>query len=215
MKKIFSIVVLSILCISLYAQTDVTEFLGIPVDGNKSEMIRKLKAKGFTSSPYDEDILVGEFNGTSVNLHIVTNKNKVYRIMVFDVNHISERDIKIRFNRLCEQFKNNEKYVSSMLSDIYTLADDEDISYEMSVRKKRYQASYYQLPTDVSSDDIYIELLPAILSKYNLEDLSNIPEELTMDIAMDMISLLSEKYSKKSVWFMISDLYGKYYISMF
>ena len=31
----------------LYAQKDVTQFLGIPVDGSKSEMIQKLKAKGY------------------------------------------------------------------------------------------------------------------------------------------------------------------------
>ena len=46
----------------IYAQQDVTKFLGIPVDGSKSEMIQKLKAKGYTSSPLDKDVLVGEFN---------------------------------------------------------------------------------------------------------------------------------------------------------
>ncbi len=30
------------------AQNDVTQFLGIPIDGTKSEMIYKLKSKGFT-----------------------------------------------------------------------------------------------------------------------------------------------------------------------
>ena len=34
------------------AQMDVTKFLGIPVDGNKSDMMSKLKSKGFTQSPY-------------------------------------------------------------------------------------------------------------------------------------------------------------------
>ena len=40
-------------CISIVgmAQTDVTKFLGIPVDGDKSEMISKLKSKGFAQSP--------------------------------------------------------------------------------------------------------------------------------------------------------------------
>lgn len=43
------LIVLSFLCICLhiFAQNDVTKFLGIPVDGPKSEMIRELKAKGF------------------------------------------------------------------------------------------------------------------------------------------------------------------------
>ena len=47
---------------SAFAQEDVTKFLGIPVDGFKPEMIRKLKAKGFVEHPYRTDELVGEFN---------------------------------------------------------------------------------------------------------------------------------------------------------
>ena len=35
---------------ALYAQKDVTKFLGIPVDGSESEMVKKLKEKGFRSS---------------------------------------------------------------------------------------------------------------------------------------------------------------------
>ena len=36
----------------MYAQSDVTKFLGIPVDGFKPDMIRALKEKGFVSSMY-------------------------------------------------------------------------------------------------------------------------------------------------------------------
>ena len=89
--------------------------LGIPVDGSKSEMIQKLKTKGYTSSQHNKGILVGEFNGMNVNIHVVTNNNKVYRIMACDVNSIDKGEIKIRFNRLCEQFKKNSKYLSALL----------------------------------------------------------------------------------------------------
>ena len=110
-KKIFTAFVLFILPIALFAQKDVTQFLGIPVDGNKIEMTEKLKSKGFTISPDDKDVLVGQFNGASVNIHIVTNNNKVCRIMVTDVVYSNEIDIKIRFNNLLQQFKKNEKYM--------------------------------------------------------------------------------------------------------
>lgn len=46
MKKLLSITMLLISSLFIYAQQDVTKFLGIPVDGSKSEMIQKLKAKG-------------------------------------------------------------------------------------------------------------------------------------------------------------------------
>ena len=78
MKKVLFAVVLFVLSASVYAQKDVTRFLGIPIDGSKSEMIRKLKAKGFEKDPYMEDFLTGEFNGTDVKVAVVTNGNKVY-----------------------------------------------------------------------------------------------------------------------------------------
>ena len=133
-----------VLSLNISAQKEVTKFLGIPVDGTKAEMIQKLKAKGFKSSAYDRDVLEGEFNGTEVNVSVVTNNNKVFRILVIDKNARDETDIKIRFNTLCRQFKNNEKYYS--LGD-FELSDDENISIEMSVNNKRYEADFYQKNT--------------------------------------------------------------------
>ena len=75
-------------------------------------MISKLKAKGFQSTATNPEVLEGEFNGYDVNIHIGTTNNKVSRIMVADANPISETDIRIRFNSLCEQFNNNPKYAS-------------------------------------------------------------------------------------------------------
>ncbi len=124
-------------------EKDVTRFLGIPVDGSKSAMIQKLKEKGFRSSAEDSGILEGEFNGTKVNIHIVTNNGKVYRIVVFDKNMSNETQIKIRFNLLCRQFENSLKYLST---GDWTIPEGEDIGYETVVHKKRYQAAFYQRP---------------------------------------------------------------------
>ena len=196
--------------IVIYAQEDVTKFLGIPVDGSKSEMIQKLKAKGYTSSQHNKDILVGEFNGTDVNIHIATNNNKDCRIIVCDANNIDERSIQIRFNRLCEQFAHNPKYVS--LQD-YTIPEDEDISYEISVHKKRYEAVFYQQPTDTVT--VREKLRSVLLSKYTEEQLANPTEETQSEIIKLSTEYLMEDWSKRPVWFMISDYYGKYYITMF
>ena len=84
MKKIVFFIVLLTITISTFAQKDVTKFMGIPIDGFKPEMIKKLKEKGFVSSTTDKDILEGEFNGTQVNVHVATNNNKVCRIMLCD-----------------------------------------------------------------------------------------------------------------------------------
>ena len=190
----------------IYAQQDVTRFLGIPVDGSKSEMIQKLKAKGYTSSPLDKDVLVGEFNGADVNIHVVTNNNKVYRIMICDVNNIDERAIQIRFNRLCEQFVNNSKYSSLPLEE-YMIPDDEDISYEITVHKKRYEAVFYQ-----KTDETFMaKQIEAAFPQYTKEQLANPSEELRAEI----VNFVTQYISKKAVWFMINERLGKYCITMY
>lgn len=141
MKKLLFIVVLLLTSMSIYAQDDVTKFMGIPVDGSKSDMIKKLKSKGFISSDYNKEALEGEFNGYDVSVYVATNNNKVYRIMLADQNYVNETSIKIRFNNLCYQFENNPKYIT--IKD-YSIPNHEDISYEMTVNKKRYEASFYQ-----------------------------------------------------------------------
>ena len=144
MKKLLSIVVLLMFSIIGHAQQSVTQFLGIPVDGSKSEMIKKLRDKGYKYDATD-DYLTGEFNGRDVKIRVVTNNNKVCRVVVFDAIPVDERAIQVRFNRLCEQFVNNPRYT---FPENQTIPDNEDISYEMIVNKKRYEAVFYQNPEE-------------------------------------------------------------------
>ncbi|MBQ7420589.1 MAG: hypothetical protein IJV27_00355 [Prevotella sp.] len=150
MKKILSIAMLFVISMTMYAQKDVTKFLGIPVDGTKSAMIQKLKEKGFT---YNSSLncLEGEFNGRDVYVKVGINNNKVYRIMLQDATSSNEGDIKIRFNNLCRQFEKNKKYISASLSD-QTLSESEDISTQMVLYNKRYEAAYYQL-SEITEDE--------------------------------------------------------------
>ena len=108
MKHFLLLSLLFVSSLVAFAQKDVTTFLGIPVDGYKSEMKQKLISKGFT---YDaqNDCFEGEFNGEEVMISIVTNNNKVYRIAVIDKMSRDETNIRIRFNNLCHQFAKNKK----------------------------------------------------------------------------------------------------------
>lgn len=199
----------------LYAQKDVTTFLGIPVDGYKAEMKRKLIAKGYVPKKAgDNEYLKGEFNGTDVHIYIVTNNNKVYRIMLCDANTQSEADIKIRFNRLVEQFNNNKKY--SALED-YTLSESVDISYEMTVNKKNFEALFYQVPDMNKVDTLAMQdqVRNEILKKYTPEQLENPSEEITKEVQSVALRMGMDMFFKKPVWFRICELYGEYYITMF
>ena len=217
-------ILMMLLLVSVFAnaQKDVTKFLGIPVDGYKSEMRRKLIDKGFTYNA-QYDYLEGEFNGQDVIVSIVTNKNKVWRIMVFDANPCGEASIKIRFNKLCEQFARNKKYVPTNFGEEdYTLSEDEDISYELLVHKKRYEASYYQLPDpEEMSQNLEFKqtIKDALLREYTQEQLDN-PTQTEAENIERLQKKEIEKYyfdlmAKRHIWFMIREQYGKYYISMY
>ena len=216
MKQILTLGLALMLAFAASAQKDVTKFLGIPVDGSKSAMIQKLKAKGFTYNASDDEFS-GEFNGKDVNVRIVTNNNKVYRIFVSDAVGATEGNIKVNFNKLCNQFGKNEKYVPQNVLGGFEIGEDEDISYEMSVHQKRYQAAYYQISeVDKDTSGFTQWAIDKIISKYTEEERQNLSEEDVRGLMVELLfDYMNEKISHRSVWFMISERFGRYYINIF
>ena len=158
MRKFLTLLAMIAISASVFAQKEVTKFMGIPVDGSPTEMVRRLKAKGFTTDEdfmraiklggFDLDgpeVLTGRFNGEKVRVSLLVEQNKVWRICISDKNTRDETQIKIRFNTLVRQFENNDKYVYFYEQ---TIADDEDISYQMTVNKKQYEAVFGQKGED-------------------------------------------------------------------
>lgn len=216
MKRLLFIVLAMIATITSFAQQkDVTSFLGIPVDGTVLGMKQKLVSKGFVPKKVGtNEFLEGEFNGTDVRVYIVTNNNKVYRIMVADNNTVDEAQIKIRFNNLVSQFENNKRYIPH---DKFTLSDEEDISYEMTVHNKSYEALFYQVPNMEKADTLALQkkVLSELLSKYTEAELKNPSEEISKEIANTAIKIGTEWMFMKPVWFKIARVNGEYYICMF
>lgn len=216
MKKIILMMIAMTISFASFAQNkDVTKFLGIPVDGTKTEMKQKLIAKGFVPKKLGNDEwLEGEFNGIDVRVRIFTIKNKVWRIMLDDKNTVDESLIKIRFNRLVEQFENNKRYISIYP---YTLSDEVNISYEMAVNKKIYYALFYQVPNMENADTLALQKKARneLLSKYTEAELKNPSEGITKEIQNTATKIGMKMMFVKPVWFRICDYFGAYYISMF
>lgn len=163
MRKFLTLLAMIAISASVFAQKEVTKFMGIPVDGSPTEMIKKLKAKGFKTDekfmqPIKQglidwdgpEVLTGRFNGEKVLLGLLVEQNKVWRICISDKNTRDETQIKIRFNTLVRQFENNDKYLYFYEQ---TIADDEDISYQMTVNKKQYEAIFAQKGEDGTIDE--------------------------------------------------------------
>ena len=164
MRKFLTLLAMIAISASVFAQKEVTQFMGIPVDGSPTEMIKKLKGKGFKTDEgfmrdvkrglidWDEpEVLTGRFNGTKVRVFLGVEQNKVWRIYLADKDSRDETQIKIRFNNLVRQFEGNGKYVPYF--DEQTIADDEDISYQMTVNKKQYEAYFLQKCEDGTVDE--------------------------------------------------------------
>ena len=209
MKK-FVLFVLLMLPVTVFAQKDVTTFLGIPVDGSKMEFIGKLTKKGFQYNA-SKDILTGQFNGSAKEIIVQTNNDKVCRIVVTDQDETREKsDIIIKFNKLINQFRNNQRYAEYPPNE--EIESGTDISYEMMIKNKRYQAQFYQKP---------IKLDPEDEEKYSAlqEKIEEIKSSNNLSAAMELLGNLNTYYRKylmnKLVWFMINESYGKYSIAIF
>lgn len=129
--------------------------------------------------------------------------------MVCDVVTRSEADIKTRFNRLVSQFENNKRYVSL---DDYTLSETEDISYEMTVHNKKYEAIFYQKVDTLALKE---QVRNEILKTYSEEQLENPTEEITKEATSIAMRISMDLIFKKPVWFRICENYGEYYITIF
>lgn len=215
MKKIITFLFL-LMSVCTFAQegVPVTKFLGIPVDGFKPQMIQKLKDKGFVWSNI-KNCLTGEFNGRDVDVFVATNNNRVWRIMLSDQTPSSATDIRIRFNTLCSQFgKNRKKYMQANMGlEDYEIPEDEDIRYNMSIKDKRYEAAYWQITQPLDSNT-FKEEVAKFKDKYadvNTDSLTDSERDsLGTEVIVDLAQMIADKYSKNSVWFMISKDDGPY-----
>lgn len=192
MRKILSVMVLIAVSVALHAQRDVTRFLGIPVDGSKAEMIRRLEAKGYR---YNEglDWLEGEYDGRKVFLHVQTARGKVWRVAFAEAEPSDDAQIRRRFNDLCRRFATDGKHVSASLSE-YVLPEDEDLNNQITVNKKRYQAVYYQ------ADSVSLAQVSQSSGKLSEKERAR----------------LSKRCAERIVWFRINrQNYGDYRIMMY
>lgn len=145
MKRLLIITLFSFICILGYSQNKgVLKFLDIPIDGTEAQFAAKLKNKGFSYNSFSETYK-GQFNGKNVDVIIHTNHNLVDRVYVA-FPFTTESSIRNEYNRLLSQFEENSKYISFGLNAM--IPENEDISYEISVHDKRYQASYSYLDPD-------------------------------------------------------------------
>lgn len=212
MKKLIVLLIATLLGLELMAQEDVTKFLGIPVTGSKTAMIQKLKAKGYTYNA-SKDCLEGEFNGMDVRIYVVTNNNKVYRIMVEDKYGFDDVEIISHYNVLLRQFEQNKHYIPYS-NDNKPIDKDEDVGYKMAISNNRYEAAFIQTGVidSVQKNKEIDEIFHSRNRDFDIYQMSQEERQAEMNNCYEQ---WKSKYENKLVWFMIqSDIFG-YKINLF
>lgn len=198
MKHFGCVLLMLVTSIFVYGQDSGSlKFLGIPVDGPKTQFTTKLKTKGFTYNPSSE-CYTGQFNGTNVNLFVHTNHDLVDRVYISFPSTRDEEDIKNEYNLLLSQMKDTGKYMDLSFNE--RIPANEDIYHEISVNKKRYQASFcYFDPTrdplsmvddlmkkfsGIMPDDVLAKMTEFVKVSINLpdEEVIAMSEELTLEL---------------------------------
>ena len=100
------------------------------------------------------------------------------------------------------------------------IEDDEDISYNISVKNKRYQASFIQFDKKILADTILYrnKIEQYLYSRYTNEEIKEVRDKLheDTDFAFQFITEMYEEwFGNNSVWFMIDEKYGKYRIFLY
>lgn len=225
MKRIISILFfVTIASHAVFAQepTDgVIKFMNIPIDGPEENMKQQLEEKGFKYNMF-EACYQGQFNGKNVSVLISTNHNLVDRICVIYPD-MPETVIKSEYNRLLDQFQNNNKYLS--LPSNKAIPDGENFKYEMSLHNKVYSCSFLYLSPDLFSEDERSCL------RNHVEQTLDSPESTLGDINPEIMDCFSQRENDilpedkllnlfahirdGNVFFVLNENYGNYRIVLY
>lgn len=208
MKKILMMLFLMLTSIVSIAQNPFM-FMGVPIDGNKAQFVKELSK---VYSYYSEtDSFEGRFNGRSSWISVRENHGKVDRIMVMDAIGSSETDIRISYNNLLQKFNSNPKFFA--VNDNQPIPEGEDISYEMMINNKKYEASYHFDSYYGYTDEAILTEFKNEIGEEKYETLDN--EQLERILNNLRIKGRLQDILDNSVWFTVYEHYGKYYIVLY
>ena len=223
MKRVLTILFLVITTVTVFAQSakdNTLKFLGHPVDGSKSQMQTHLRKKGFKQDFYSKSYK-GKFNGKQVDVYISTNNNIVDRVYVSFPETRSESTIINEYNILLGQFKNNSKYIEIINNQ--EIPENENLSQEMTINNKRYDASFYlkpQIDSLALQQEFLSQLTEEEIEILNTMDLNNLNfnNDRERGLFIRLALFIGENERKNltgNVWFTIHENYGKYNIGLY
>ena len=195
MRKLIITLLLTVLCSAAFAQESnngTLKFIGIPIDGPKEQLIEKIKAKGFRSSPYREGLL-GQFNGQTVEVEVLDNHGTAYCVCVAFPG-TSAYMVRTEYNALLEQFLCNDKYLP--VKSYEKIPEDVDFSFGIAAFNEKYRPSFAYISPDIFTKDEAKKLREAYAKLMTMpEEERNSEESLLLAFASDVNGWTPEEAS--------------------
>lgn len=149
MKRTILIALSLILTLTLSAQSNITTFMGIPVEGTRAAMTTQLLKNGLVKA--GNDFLINNIEGRSFLVRIMTNKGKVYRISMVETKGTSDvHSILTKYENLIDEFRANETLYCE-----YEYNKPVDPAHEPFWENFIHQGAYYAEFFQVSDPQLY------------------------------------------------------------
>lgn len=142
MKHSLTIVLSLLLTLTMSAQSNITTFMGIPVDGTKESMTMKLLKNGVEKR--GRDLMIDDVLGTSYFIRLMTNKGKVYRISMTEAKGTEDMNTIInKFYSIVEEYKENTQLYCELEPNHPVMAENDEIKKQY-IKDGCYLAEFFQ-----------------------------------------------------------------------
>jgi len=138
---------------------------------------------------------------------------------------MSESRVITEYNILLGQFNRNKKYIA--LEENEKIPDNEDLSYEMTVKNKKYGAAFMYISPDLFTEEEIDNLHTMreqvegmsseemqVMGQAMADSLQTRTSEISIEDTMKTINKLMSLVSG-NVWFTIHEHYGQYQIGIY
>lgn len=189
-------------------------FLGVPVDGTKSDIINALTSKGFAYD-MDEDGMFGEFEGEGAFVHISENKaGKVYQLMIyFHTKESAKENIEV-YNKLVTRYNADSTAYWSFYEE-ELLPENANLDSLLNIDDNIW--AEYLLSQQVDTAAYLENVFAVMLSKYTPEQIKNPTEEQRMQTVSIMQQEIAKLHSGRALiaLFKDDDEAGKYCVCLY
>ena len=151
-----------ILTLTAAAQTDVTTFMNVPVNGTRTSMVRKLLKAGLKKA--GKDLLLEDVDGKSFIVTLQTNGKEVCRVTMTPTRGTGDVFLAVQmYNTLIECYRRDCGYCEKEYNREALMADS--LNWKRYIKQGMYYAEFFQ----AADPQMYVKRVSFRLTEKNGE----------------------------------------------